>query len=150
MGIQGAPQAVGVSEERSAQQIVEAFISALERLSFDEAIALVSDDVRWVNVPWTSATNKGRFTRVLNAMFAQASRFEVQMRDIHERGDGIVYTDRIDIFEGGGLTMTLPVEGEFKVRDGLITEWVDRFSWPKLLLEIGRSLPSVVRHRIGG
>ncbi|MBW2161324.1 MAG: hypothetical protein JRH14_15390, partial [Deltaproteobacteria bacterium] len=58
--------------------------------------------------------------------------------------------DRVDIIEGGGLSMTLPVQGEFRVRDGLITEWVDRFSWAKAIADIGRSLPGIIKHRLHG
>lgn len=135
--------------ERSAQQVVEAFIAALERLDLDEAVSLVAADVRWINVPWKSATDKERFRKVLEAMFKDATRFEVQYLDIHERGDGLVYTDRIDIFEGGGVSLNLPVQGEFRVRDGLITEWVDRFSWARVIGDIGRSLPGILKHRLG-
>jgi limonene-1,2-epoxide hydrolase len=135
--------------ERSAKEVVEAFVSALERLDFDGALLLVSADIRWVNVPWTTATNKDRFEKMLRGMFGETTRFEVQFFDIHERGDGVVYTDRVDIIEGGGLSMTLPVQGEFRVRDGLITEWVDRFSWAKAIADIGRSLPGIIKHRLG-
>jgi limonene-1,2-epoxide hydrolase len=135
--------------EGGAQAIVQRFIHALERLDFDEALSLVGEDVRWVNVPWKTASNKRRFAKVLRAMFRDATRFEVQYLDIHERGDGVVYTDRIDIFEGGGFSLSLPVQGEFRVRDGQIIEWVDRFSWAKFLGDIGRSLPSIVKHRLG-
>jgi len=128
---------------------VEAFLSALERLALDEALSLVAPDVQWVNVPWKTATNKDRFAKVLRGMFGDASRFEVQYLDIHERGDGIVYTDRIDTFEGGGMSMALPVRGEFRVRDGLIIEWVDRFSWAKVIADIGRSLPEIIKYRLG-
>jgi limonene-1,2-epoxide hydrolase len=136
------------SHEHSAQQVVEAFVSALERLDLDGAAALVSNDIRWVNVPWKTSSNKRGFKKVLGAMFKDATRFEVRYSDIHERGDGVVYTDRVDIFEGGGLTMHLPVQGEFRVKDGLVTEWVDRFSWTKLLGEMGRSLPAILKHRV--
>jgi limonene-1,2-epoxide hydrolase len=139
----------GTSTERSAQQVVEAFLASLERLDLDAAAALVSEDVRWINVPWKSATNKTRFRKVLGAMFKDASRFEVQYFDIHERGDGVVFTDRVDIFEGGGMSMNLPVQGEFRVRDGLLTEWVDRFSWAKVIADIGRSLPGILKYRLG-
>jgi len=135
--------------ESSAQKVVETFVSALERLDLDAALALVAQDVHWVNVPWKTARNKARFGKVLRNMFKDAARFEVRYRDIHERGDGIVYTDRVDIFEGGGLSLNLPVQGEFRVKDGLITEWVDRFSWVALIGDIGRSLPNIVRHRLG-
>jgi len=137
------------TSRRPAREVVEAFIAALERLDFDAAIALAAEDIRWVNYPIVSARSKAGFEKTLRAMFRDANRFEVQYRDIHERGDGVVYTDRIDIFEGGGLSMTLPVQGELRVRDGLIVEWVDRFSWPKLLAELGRSLPNIVKHRLG-
>jgi limonene-1,2-epoxide hydrolase len=137
------------SSGQSAQQVVETFISALERLDLEGAVALVSDDIRWVNVPWKSSTDKRGVKRVLGAMFKDATRFEVQYLDIHERGDGIVYTDRVDIFEGGGLRMNLPVKGEFRVEQGLVTEWVDRFSWAKLIGEMGRSLPAILKYRFG-
>jgi len=137
------------SSERTAQEVVEAFISALERLDFDGAFELAAPDIQWVNVPWKTATNKEQFEKMLLGMFRDTTRFEVQFLDIHERGDGVVYTDRIDIIEGGGLSMTLPVQGEFRVKDGLVTEWVDRFSWLKALGDIGRSLPSIIKHRLG-
>ena len=134
---------------RSAQQVVEAFIAALERLDFDEALALAAPDISWINHPWKTAGNRQKFDKALRAMFKDATRFEVKYLDIHERGDGIVYTDRIDVFEGGGVSMNLPVQGEFRVRDGLITEWVDRFSWRTLVAQIARSLPAIIKHRLG-
>jgi limonene-1,2-epoxide hydrolase len=150
MTTDSAPQTTNEpSAERSAQQVVEAFLSALEQLDFDEAVSLVARDIHWINFPWKSARDKKRFRKVLGAMFKYAARFEVQYLDIHERGDGVVYTDRIDIFEGGGLTMKLPVQGEFRVKDGLVTEWVDRFSWVKVIGDIGRSLPGILKHRLG-
>ena len=133
----------------SAQQVVEAFVSALERLDYDAAIALVSDDIRWVNYPWTTSRNKRQFEKVLRGMFGDATRFEVRYADIHERGDGVVYTDRVDIFEGGGMTMNLPVKGEFRVRGGRVVEWVDRFSWVTLIAQLGRSVPAILKHRLG-
>jgi limonene-1,2-epoxide hydrolase len=135
--------------EGSAQEVVEAFLSALERLDFDGALSLASPDIRWVNVPWKTAKDKVGFEKMLRGMFNDTTRFEVQYFDIHERGDGIVYTDRVDTIEGGGLFMSLPVQGEFRVRDGLVTEWVDRFSWVKALSDIGRSLPSILKFRLG-
>lgn len=141
---------VGASTERSPQEVVQAFLSALERLDLDEAVSLVSEDVRWINVPWKTATDKERFEKVLGLMAKDATRFEVQVFDIHERGDGIVYTDRVDTLEGGGLLMSLPIQGEFRVKDGLITEWVDRFSWMKAISDIARSLPGIIKHRLRG
>ena len=134
---------------RSAKEVVEAFVSALERLDYDAAIALAGEDIRWVNYPWTTSRNKRQFERVLRGMFGDATRFEVKYADIHERGDGVVYTDRVDIFEGGGVKMSLPVQGEFRVREGRVVEWVDRFSWLSLIAQLGRSVPAILKHRLG-
>lgn len=142
----GTPEAVA---EPSARDVVEAFVSALERLDLDAAVELVSDDVRWVNYPLTTARTKSRFEKALRAMFRDAERFDVRYNDIHERDDGVVYTDRVDIFEGGGIALDLPVQGEFRVRNGRIVEWVDRFSWLKVIGDLSRSLPAVAKHRLG-
>ena len=139
----------GAVSGRSALEVVQAFIAALERLDFDGALLLAAPDIQWVNVPWKTASNKERFEKMLLGMFKETTRFEVQFFDIHERGDGVVYTDRVDIIEGGGVSMSLPVQGEFRVKDGLITEWVDRFSWLKVLGDVGRSLPGIIKHRLG-
>ena len=134
--------------EGSAEEVVRAFISALERLDFDGAFALAAPDIRWINVPWKTATSKAGFEKMVLAMFRDTTRFEVQFSDIHERGDGVVYTDRIDIVEGGGMSMSLPVQGEFRVKNGLVTEWVDRFSWMKVMADLGRSLPGIIKYRL--
>jgi limonene-1,2-epoxide hydrolase len=137
------------STESSAQEVVRALLTALERLDLDGALSLAAPDIRWINVPWKTATNKEQFRKVLQLMFKTTTRFEVQYFDIHERGDGVVYTDRVDILEGGGMSMNLPVQGEFRVKDGLVTEWVDRFSWVKVIADVGRSLPSILKHHLG-
>mgnify|MGYP001815992130 FL=1 len=133
----------------SAQQVVQDFVSALERLDLDAAIELADDSIRWVNYPLTTSRNKAQFGKALRGMFRDAERFEVHYSDIHERGEGVVYTERLDIFEGGGVSLNLPVQGQFRVRDGKVTEWVDRFSWRKVVTEIGASVPSILKHRFG-
>jgi limonene-1,2-epoxide hydrolase len=138
------------STEPSAQEVVQALLAALERLDLDGALSLAAPDIRWINVPWKTATNKEQFRKVLQLMFKTTTRLEFQFFDIHERGNGVVYTDRVDILEGGGMSMNLPVQGEFRVKDGLVTEWVDRFSWVKAIGDLGRSLPAILRHRLRG
>lgn len=149
MTTDATPQSNDTTPEPTAQEVVQSFVSALERLDMSAAADMVSDDIRWVNYPWVSSKNKAQFEKVLGAMFDSAEVFEVRYSDIHERDNGVVYTDRIDIFEGGGVSMTLPVKGEFRVRDGKVVEWVDRFSWVTLGLEIGKSLPSILKARLG-
>jgi len=133
---------------RSARETVQAFLGALEELDFDKVLALSAPDIRWVNAPFTTSSNIDQFAKAVRGMLKMVTRFEVQYRDIHERGEGVVYTDRIDIIEGGGLKMKIDVKGEFKVKDGLVTEWVDRFSWPKTIGDIVKSLPRIIAFRL--
>lgn len=150
MSTEQAPQAAtDPSNDRSAKEVVEAFLSALERLDLDGVVSLAAPNIRWINAPLKSASDREGFRKALLGMFKEASRFEVQYLDIHERGNGVVYTDRIDIFEGGGVQMQLPIQGEFRVENGLVSEWIDRFSWLELLGEIGKSLPAILKHRLG-
>ncbi len=129
-------------------ETVKRFIAALEALDFVQAVELCAPDVRWINAPLTTASNRTQFDKALRGMFRMVTRFEVQFRDIHERAGGVVFTDRVDIAEGGGLKMNLPVQGEFRVEDGKIVEWVDRFSWQRVVSELLKSAPAIVRHRL--
>ena len=43
-----------------------------------------------------------------------------------------------------------PVRTSFRVREGRVVEWVDRFSWLTLIAQLGRSLPAILRHRLRG
>ncbi len=133
---------------RSPQQTVQAFIRTLEELDFDKALRLCAPDIRWVNAPFTTASNKDQFGKALRVMFRMVTRFEVQCREISERGDGVVHTDRIDIVEGHGLKMKIGVQGDFWVEDGLIIEWVDRFSWRETIGDIVKSLPAIIAFRL--
>lgn len=129
---------------RSPQEIVQAFLRALEALDFDETMALAAPNIRWVNAPILTSSNKEQFAKALRGMLKFVTRFEVQYRDIHERGEGVVYTDRFDTIEGRGLKMRIHIIGEFKVDNGQVTEWVDRFSWPSAISDIAKSLPAMI------
>lgn len=133
---------------RSPQETVQAFLRALEELDFNQAVRLCAPDIRWVNAPFTTASSKSQFEKALRGMFKMVTRFEVQIREIYERENGVIHTDRIDIVEGSGLKMSIGVQGDFLVEDGLVTEWVDRFSWREVIGDIVKSLPAIIAFRL--
>lgn len=139
-------EAQSSSTQKSATDVVQAFLSALEQLDVEAVLALAAPDIRWENGGLTTSKDKAGFEKVLRMMADQLTRFEVQFRDIHERGDGVVFTDRTDIAEGGGFFMNLPVRGEFRVRDGLITEWNDQFNWLSFGADVVKSAPGIAGH----
>ena len=69
----------------------------------------------------------------------------VEALSLREKAD-VVIADRYDILIGGGFEARLRVEGTFRIRDGKISEWSDRFAWLPLFTALGRSLPNIASH----
>jgi limonene-1,2-epoxide hydrolase len=106
--------------------VVEALFDAFRRLDTDGALALMSDDIVYQNVPFPADRGKAAVTRTLKAFGRVVTGFEVELRHIAAR-DGVVLTDRVDILTGPLLFLDLPVCGTFAVSDGRITLWRDTF-----------------------
>lgn len=147
MGLNGSTLVEPATAERAPIDTVRDFLSSMERLDFDGTMALAAPQIRWVNAPITTARGKQSFKKACRGMFKMVTRFEVQYLDIHERGNGVVFTDRIDTIEGAGLKMNIDVKGEFRVENGLVVDWVDRFSWPKVIGDIVKSMPAIIAFR---
>jgi limonene-1,2-epoxide hydrolase len=146
----GQPKAVaGAPHREDNVKVVKDFIAALERLDFDRALALCAPNVIWVNEPIKSAGSREQLGNVLRSMFGDVSLFRVENLQIGQDPDGTVYTDRIDIIRGGGLSMRIRVQGVFVVRNGQIVSWVDRFSWPDGMRQTMRCVPSILRFQLG-
>lgn len=114
--------------DRDARDIavVEAFFDAFRRLDTDAALAMMSDDIVYQNVPFPPDRGKAAVARTLALFGRVMTGFEVEMRHIAAR-DGVVLTDRLDILKGPLLYLDLPVCGTFEVKGGLITVWRDTF-----------------------
>lgn len=108
----------------------------------DEALAMLSDDVLYDNVPLPDITGRENVRR-FNADFGIGTAFKVdwQITEIAVSGN-VVLNERIDIFthESGGR-ITLPVMGTLTVENRGITVWRDYFdlaSFEKQLAAIER------------
>jgi limonene-1,2-epoxide hydrolase len=106
--------------------VVEAFLDTFRRLDVDGALALMSNDIVYQNVPFPADRGKSAVTRTLKAFGRVVTGFEVEVRHIAAR-DGVVLTERIDTLTGPLLFLDLPVCGTFEVRDERITVWRDYF-----------------------
>lgn len=77
-------------------------------------------------------------------------RLTAEVLHIAEGGDGVVFTERMDVgrtLEGEEI-LTVPVAGVFELRDGKISRWVDYFD-PRGLLENLAKLPDVEAYFTG-
>jgi limonene-1,2-epoxide hydrolase len=110
----------------SASTIVASFIRAIEQRRLDEAIALLSEDVSYENMPIQPIVGRDAVRATLDAFLAPTSEVDWQVLRQVELGD-VVMNERVDRFRIGDGWLELPVAGVFEVVDGRIRLWRDYF-----------------------
>jgi limonene-1,2-epoxide hydrolase len=111
----------------TASDVVDAFVTAIEAKDIESALALVTDDVSYENMPIDPIVGKDAMGAVLGGFLASAVEVDWQVLRQHEVG-GLVVNERLDRFRLGEGWLELPVAGFFEVTaDGLISRWRDYF-----------------------
>jgi limonene-1,2-epoxide hydrolase len=106
--------------------VVRDFVAAIERKDVDAALALVTDDVVYDNVPIGAVAGPNGIRTALSGVLGAAQRVEWVTR--HQVGVGdVVMNERLDRFQIGGRWVEVPVAGVFVLRDGRIALWRDYF-----------------------
>ncbi len=110
----------------NAEQVVNAFMAAFDRKDLDGALALVTDDCYYDNVPLGDMRGREKMREFLAPIVAgnEPVQFEVLRQ---AAGDKVVMNERIDRFVMNGKPVALPVSGVFEVVDGKISFWRDYF-----------------------
>ncbi len=115
-----------MSGSASPEQVVTAFIAAIEKGDVDGALALMSPDAEYDNVPMSKVVGHEAIKGTL-AMFVgpdQKTQFEV----VRQAASGnLVMNERVDRLTVFGKAVELPVAGVFEVVDGKIVLWRDYF-----------------------
>jgi limonene-1,2-epoxide hydrolase len=106
--------------------IVESFFEAFHAKDLDRALAMMSEDVVYQNVPFPADRGKPAVARTLRAFGKVMTGFEVRMKNIAAR-DGVVLTERVDVLTGPLVDLEIWVCGTFELKGGQITLWRDYF-----------------------
>lgn len=114
----------------SHADVVRAFIAAWERRSVDDALALMSEDARYLNVGLSEFVGHAQIRAALSPFLASSTAVRWTVHHIAETSDGAVLTERTDVFEMGERTVTIPVMGVAEFSDGKISAWRDYFDVP--------------------
>ncbi len=111
----------------SPEEVVTAFIEAIERKDVDAAVAMTADEVSYENMPIAPMVGHEALMQTLGAFLAPTE--EVDWRILRQFADGsTVFNERLDRFRIGHGWLELPVAGVFEVDDdGKITLWRDYF-----------------------
>lgn len=108
-------------------QVVNDFIAAVERKDIDAAVAMLTDDVSYENMPIDPIVGRDAVRQTLAGFLDVAT--EVEWPVSREIVDGnVVVNERLDRFQIGDGWLELAVVGIFEVADdGRISLWRDYF-----------------------
>lgn len=118
--------------------VVNRFIAAIEQHDLPAALALVTDDCEYDNVPIGKVHGPQGVQQVLGPFLDGFEEVEWVVRQQVASGtadDGIVMNERLDRFRRGDRWVELPVAGLFVVRGGRIALWRDYFDLATLTRE---------------
>lgn len=128
----------GTRPATEPDEVVRAFIAAIERKDVDAALALVTDDVVYDNVPIGAVAGPDSIRIALSRLLGAAERIEWVTHYQVVAGD-VVMNERLDRFQLGGRWVEVPVAGLFVLRDGRIALWRDYFDLATYRRQTGRT-----------
>lgn len=107
--------------------VVADFIAAIEAKDIDGAVAMLTDDVSYENVPMGPITGRDDVRSTLHGFLGLASEVDWPVRRELVAGN-VVMNERLDRFKIGDGWLEMPVAGVFEVTDdGQIRLWRDYF-----------------------
>jgi len=107
-------------------ETVTEFMRLIERKDVAAAVAMVTDDVSYENMPFGPIVGPEAMAQTLDGFLATASEVEWQILRQIEHGD-VVFNERLDRFRIGDGWLELPIAGVFELVDGKISLWRDYF-----------------------
>lgn len=111
----------------SASNVVTAFVASVVARDFDTAMAFLSEDVVYDNIPIGAVVGREKVRGVLSGgTTAAADQIEWVVRHQVAQGN-VVMNERIDRFHINGSWLEIPVTGVFVLQNNLISEWRDYF-----------------------
>jgi len=111
----------------SNTEIVRQFFGAWEAKSLDGILDLMTEDARWLNVGLPESVGKDAIRKAIAPFLATASKVVFKVHHIAESKDGVVLTERTDIFDNNGKEMAVDVMGVLELKGGKINAWREYF-----------------------
>ncbi len=111
----------------SNTQRVKDFIAAWEARDLEQILARFAPDAAYHNIGMPVLKGREAIREALAPFLAGSTDVRWTIHHIAETADGVVLTERTDVFVMGPKTITIPVMGTFELRDGLVAAWRDYF-----------------------
>lgn len=116
-------------------EIVNTFIQALERKDISAAMALVSENCEYDNVPMMKVYGPEAISGLLAPMFAGCSEVTWPIHRQAATGN-YVFNERTDKFKMEWGWLEIPVTGVWEIADGKIVLWRDYFDLQTYLKQL--------------
>jgi limonene-1,2-epoxide hydrolase len=117
--------------------LVNQFIRLIEAKDLAAAVALVTDDCEYDNVPMRKVYGPEAIKTGLEGFLAPATRVEWKIHREAEMGN-VVFNERTDEFDFPAGNLSIPVTGVFEIRDGKIALWRDYFDLQTFVNQTGK------------
>jgi limonene-1,2-epoxide hydrolase len=143
-------EAVQAKRSTEPAEVVRSFLLALQAGELDQALALLADDVVYINVSLPTVRGRRRIDRLFRpALERWHGGFRVHFHTIATTGQTVL-TERTDELILGRIQQRIWVYGRFEVAEGRITLWRDSFDWMDLFVGLfrgiaGAAIPSLNR-----
>jgi limonene-1,2-epoxide hydrolase len=111
-------------------ELVMRFIAAWEARDLEAILTMMSPDAIYINVGLSEARGHGAIREGLAPFLGAARAVRWSVTHLAETAGGAVLTERVDVFEMGPKTLTIPVMGVFEFDGDLISAWRDYFDLP--------------------
>ena len=109
-------------------ELAEVFIGHWNADRMEDALAMLSDDVHYDNVPFPTITGRDG-VRDFHVDFGFGKDFRADWKVVNIAASGnVVLSERVDTFiHTSGGTIALPMMGTLTFENGIITVWRDYF-----------------------
>jgi limonene-1,2-epoxide hydrolase len=124
------------------QAVTEAFLEALVASKLDRAMALLDEDVVYVNVGLPTIRTRRKVQQAFRRLEGPTIGFEAYLHAISADGP-VVLTERTDVITIGPFRSQFWVTGRFDVHDGQITLWRDSFDFVDVTRAMLRGLVGI-------
>jgi limonene-1,2-epoxide hydrolase len=123
--------------------VVKNFLGAIHRNQKDEVLSCFDENAVFNNIPMGAVEGKEGVWSILGPLHEKVDKVDYILHHISETGDGVVLTERTDLYVLNGNEARFPVMGAFEVKHGLIREWRDYFDLQQCLDQLpeGASSP---------
>jgi limonene-1,2-epoxide hydrolase len=110
--------------------LVREFIGAWEARDVEAILSRMTPDAAYLNVGLSEAKGLEAIRATVTPFLTTASEVRWTIIHIAQTEDGVVLTERVDVFVIGEKTLSVPVMGAFEFDGDLISAWRDYFDLP--------------------